>query len=54
MVGVNLLALAYSVVYGFNGFVDQQKDGKLDSFQVIFVILMFFVTIASLVCLYPR
>ena len=52
VVGVNLLALAYSVVYGFNGFVDQQKDGKLDSFQVIFVILMFFVTIASLVCLY--
>lgn len=52
VVGVNLLALAYSVVYGFNGFVDKQKDGKLDSFQVFFVILMFFVTIASLVCLY--
>ena len=52
VVGVNLLALAYSVVYGFNGFVDKQKDGKLDSFPVIFVILMFFVTIASLVCLY--
>jgi hypothetical protein len=42
VVGVNLLALAYSVVYGFNGFVDKKKAGKLYPFMVIFVVFLFF------------
>jgi drug/metabolite transporter (DMT)-like permease len=52
VVGVNLLALAYSVVYGFNGFVDKQKKGELDTFQAIFIFAMFLVTIASLALLF--
>ncbi len=52
VVGVTLVALAYSVVFGFQGFVDKQKAGKLETFQVIFVLLMFIATIASLVLLY--
>ena len=52
VVGVTLVALAYSVVFGFNGFIDQQEKGNLDNFQVIFVVLMFVATIASLVLLY--
>jgi drug/metabolite transporter (DMT)-like permease len=52
VVGVTLVALAYSVVYGSGGFLAQQKQGKLDNFQVIFIILMFIATIASLVLLY--
>lgn len=52
VVGVVLVALAYSVVFGSGGFLEQQKKGNLDTFQVIFVILMFVATIASLVLLY--
>lgn len=52
VVGVTLVALAYSVIWGFGGFIGQQKEGNLDSFQVIFVALMFVATIASLVLLY--
>ena len=52
VVGATLVALAYSVVFGFQGFVDKQKAGELDNFQVIFVVLMFIATIASLVLLY--
>ncbi len=52
VVGVTLIALAYSVVFGYQGFVDRQKAGELDNFQVIFVFLMFIATIASLVLLY--
>ena len=52
VVGVTLVALAYSVTWGFNGFLDQQEQGNLDSFQVIFVALMFVATIASLILLY--
>lgn len=52
VVGVNLVALAYSVIYGYKGFIDQQKEGTLQSFQVIFIILMFIVTVVSLFLLY--
>lgn len=52
VVGVTLVGLFYSVVWGFGGFVDQQKENNLDTFQVIFVALMFVATIISLVLLY--
>jgi hypothetical protein len=52
VVGVTLIALAYSVVFGSGGFLEQQKKANLDTFQVIFVILMFVATIASLILLY--
>ena len=52
VVGVTLVALAYSVVFGYQGFVDQQKAGELNTVSVILVILMFLVTIASLILLY--
>ena len=52
VVGVTLVALAYSVIWGFGGFIDQQKQGNLDSFQVAFIALMFVATIASLALLY--
>jgi MFS family permease len=52
VVGVTLLALAYSIIYGYGGFIDQQKEGKLQGFQVIFISLMFLLTTASLVFLY--
>lgn len=52
VVGVTLIALAYSVIWGSGGFIAQQKKGPLDTFQVTFVALMFVATIASLVLLY--
>lgn len=52
VVGVTLIALAYSVIYGSGGFVAQYQDGKLQTLQVIFIALMFFFTLASLVLLY--
>ncbi|MGK7874028.1 MAG: DUF4079 domain-containing protein [Xenococcaceae cyanobacterium] len=52
VVGVTLLALAYSVVFGSGGFIDKHKDGNLQSFQVVFTVLMFAFTIASLLLLY--
>ncbi|MGV2831371.1 DUF4079 domain-containing protein [Myxosarcina sp. GI1(2024)] len=50
VVGVTLIALAYSVVFGSGGFV--QQGTELNWFQVAFVVLLFIVTIASLVLLY--
>jgi membrane protein YdbS with pleckstrin-like domain len=47
-----LVALAYSVVYGSGGFIDQQKQGQLANFQAILVLFMFIATLASLVLLY--
>ena len=52
VVGVTLVALAYSVVFGSGGFIDQQKKGNLDTFKVSFIVLMFVATIVSLVLLY--
>ena len=52
VVGVTLVALAYSVIFGSGGWVKQQEKGELNSFQVIFVITIFISTIASLVLLY--
>jgi hypothetical protein len=51
VVGLTLIALAYSIVYGSGGLIAQQAKGNLDTFQVVFVILMFICTIASLVLL---
>ncbi len=36
VVGVTLIALAYSIVYGSGGFIEQQTKGKLNTFQVGF------------------
>lgn len=52
VVGVTLVALAYSIIFGSGGWLKQQEKGELNSFQVIFIILMFFSTIAALVLLY--
>jgi hypothetical protein len=52
VVGVNLLALAYSVVYGYQGLLDKQKNGKLASLQVLPIVTLFLLTIAALVLLY--
>lgn len=52
VVGVTLVALFYSVVYGYGGFIYKAKEGKLANFSVIFIILMFILTIASLILLY--
>ncbi len=52
VIGVMLIALAYSVVYGYQGFLDKQKDGKLEAFTVVFIILIFVFTIASFIFLY--
>ncbi|MGK7930008.1 MAG: DUF4079 domain-containing protein [Microcystaceae cyanobacterium] len=52
VVGVVLIALAYAMTYGGGGFIDQAKNGNLEVFSVIFVILVFFGTIASLFFLY--
>ena len=52
VVGVTLVALAYSVVLGSGGWIKQQEKGELDVFNVIFVSLIFVATIASLVLLF--
>ena len=52
VVGVTLVALLYSIVFGSKGLLEQQAAGKLDNFQTIFIVLMFIATIASLVLLY--
>ena len=52
VVGVTLIALAYSIIYGYMGMVDLQKEGKLEAFSVITTALMFIFTISSLVFLY--
>ncbi|NEP01074.1 MAG: DUF4079 domain-containing protein [Symploca sp. SIO2E9] len=52
VVGITIIALAYSVVFGSKGFIDQQKDDKLQIIQVVLIALMFAVTIAAFVLLY--
>lgn len=52
VVGVTLIALAYSVVFGSGGFLEQQNKGNLNRTQLILIILMFIATIASLILLY--
>ncbi|MDS3860276.1 DUF4079 domain-containing protein [Thermosynechococcaceae cyanobacterium BACA0444] len=47
VVGITLVALAYGVTYGYQGFLDQAKDGKLSTVQVGFVVVMFILTIIS-------
>ncbi|AFY60995.1 DUF4079 domain-containing protein [Synechococcus sp. PCC 6312] len=48
VVGITLVALAYGVVFGYQGFLDQAKDGKLRTVQVGFVVVMFILTLVSL------
>lgn len=50
VVGITLIALAYSIFW--KGIPSLQKKGELDNFSVIFIVLMFFATIASTVLLY--
>lgn len=52
VVGITIIALAYSVVFGSKGFIDQQKSGELQIVQVVLIALMFVVTIAAFVLLY--
>ncbi|NEO32831.1 MAG: DUF4079 domain-containing protein [Symploca sp. SIO3C6] len=52
VVGITIIALAYSVVFGSGGFIDQQKKSELQSTQVVLIALMFAVTIAAFVLLY--
>ncbi|MGK7944523.1 MAG: DUF4079 domain-containing protein [Microcystaceae cyanobacterium] len=52
VVGVVLIALAYAMTYGGGGFIAQAKEGTLETFSVIFVILVLIGTIASLFFLY--
>ena len=50
VVGVNLIGLAYSIVY--NNFIINFKRDSLDSVQAILICLLFVVTIASFVMLF--
>lgn len=50
VVGITLIALAYSIFY--KGIPKLQESGELQSFQVVFIVLMFAATIASTVLLY--
>lgn len=50
VVGITLVALAYSVVFGSGGFA--QQGAELNWFQVAFVVFLFVATIASLVLLF--
>jgi len=52
VVGITLIALAYSVVYGSNGFIDKASSGNLELFSTFFICLMFAFTITSLIFLY--
>ena len=52
VVGVTLVALAYSIIFGYQGFVDRQKEGNLNFFQVTFIVLIFIATITSLILLF--
>ncbi len=54
IVGVVLMALAYSVIYGYQGFLDQAKAGSLSTVQVGFVAVMFLLTIASMTLLMTK
>lgn len=50
VVGITLIALAYSIF--LKGIPKLQESGELQSFQVVFIVLMFIATIASTVLLY--
>jgi drug/metabolite transporter (DMT)-like permease len=50
VVGISLIAIAYSIF--LKGIPSLQEKGQLDSFLVIFIILMFIATIASTILLY--
>ncbi|XFA73504.1 DUF4079 domain-containing protein [Thermosynechococcaceae cyanobacterium Okahandja] len=52
VVGITLVALAYSVVFGFQGFLMQAENNALQPLSVILVALMFVVTIGATVLLY--
>lgn len=54
IVGTVLVALAYSVIYGYQGFLDQAKAGTLNGVQVGFVALMFALTIGSMFLLMTK
>ena len=50
VVGISLIAIAYSIF--LKGIPSLRDKGELQSFQVIFIVLMFIATIASTVLLY--
>ena len=50
VVGISIIALAYSIF--LKGIPKLQKNGDLDEFQVVFIVLMFIATIASTILLY--
>ena len=50
VVGITLIALAYSIFY--KGIPKLQESGELQSFQVVFLVLMLAATIASTILLY--
>lgn len=50
VVGLSLIGIAYSIYY--KGIPKLQESGELQSFQVVFIVLMFIATIASTVLLY--
>lgn len=52
VVGITLVALAYSVVFGFQGFLMQAENQTLQPLSVVLVALMFVVTIAATALLY--
>jgi hypothetical protein len=52
VVGVTLIGLAYAISYGSGGLIEQQTKGNLNTFQLIFIILMFIATIISLILLF--
>lgn len=52
VIGVTLVALVYSIIWGSGGWLDKAKESKLDNFQVTFITLMVFATTASFVLLY--
>lgn len=52
VVGVTLIALAYSVIFGSGGFLEQQLKGNLNTVQTTLIVLMFIATITAIVLLY--
>ena len=52
VVGVTLVALIYSIIWGGGGWLDKAKEGKLASFQVISIGLLILLTTAAFVLLY--
>ncbi len=54
IVGSVLVALVYSVIFGWRGFLDQAKDGTLNPLQVGFVAVMLVLTIVSMTLLMTK